>query len=408
MQPYEVAELLTLPPVGSDWFRNAEQTSTGRKLVTRSNTSNTLGDMELRVECRGNRQHELSAWLKNANATRTLAHLLAQHGDAENFLDRIRNLSPFDFFGQSSRPIPRSFGSGGDNWLHDPDLVRAHLGPDPFGAFLPVYVAQLQLCVASILAPPSAEIFVCEGTDIVVVDDEVSCRWAWGDVRVPQIEIYFERHHSRAVGAVRAAASAALASLDNALARRYETMESDFVERVGDSLTIGTVLNDRYRLKTYAKARSRLRFEVIRTGKGDYARLSRPVHPQDRLLSIMEMERENLLTAARWGVVGTFFEEHPDPQTDDVARLFARIAEACSRHGVLLEPIMARLLEDGGCLESDETLPDALMSDLCRTGILRRYVVRRQDHRLPDKRYALTPAYRHLATVIRTTLAGIS
>lgn len=405
--PQEVVELLTTPPLEVDWFRNPERTSKGMKLCSRSRAGSTLGEIEFRVERREGRQGGLSAWLKNANATRTLAHLLADHAGSSDFLHTIRNLGPFDFFRQASRAIPKSFGGGGDNWLPDPDLVLHNLGPDPFGAFLPVYVDQLQRLIVTVLSPSILATYGTEGAGVIAFDADVACRWDWADVRVPQIECYFERHHARALGAVRGAATAALASLDRVDARRYDAMESDFIERSGDCLSIGTNLNDRYRLKVYAKSRSRIRFEVMRNGKGDYGGLARPVRPSDRLLSILQMERENAVTAARWPNVGQLFDEHPLPQTDDVARLFSRIAEACAVHQVQMEPVMARLLEDGGgCLNGDGALPNALLLDLCRRGVLARHVVRRQDHRLPEKRYALTPAYRHLVQTIRAVLAA--
>lgn len=401
-----VAELLIEPPLEVDWFRLPERTANGMKLLTRSKANTTLGEVEFKVESRGGQRGTLSAWLKNANVTRTLAHLLAEYGDCDDFLQVAGSIGPFDFFRGTARPLGRSLGSGGDNWLPDANLVHRHLGPDPFSAFLPVYVDQLQRFIGTMLAPTSHAPHVWDGTDIVVRDADVACRWQWAEVRVPQIESYFERHHARAIGAVQAAATVALTVLDRADARRYDAMESDFIERAGDCLSIGIDLNDRYRMKVYAKSRSRIRFEVVRLGKGNYAGLPRPTGPRSWLLAIMEMERAHLIHVARWPNVGNFFDEHPTPQTDDLARLCSRIAEVCVRHGVLIEPTLARLLEDGGgCINSQSGLPAPLLHDLVRVGVLERHVIRRQDHRLPEKRYALTPAYRHLAQIIRTALS---
>lgn len=402
----EIAELLTLSPPDLNWFRSPEGSGDRRKLTTKRPSPTTLGEMVFKVNVRGARDGTLSVWLKNANVTRTLAHLLADYGARTDFLDFVSALDPTAFFSQAASPIPRAFGGTKDNWLADANLVRDLLGPDPFGAFLPIYIDQLQRCVALLFGPPASDRYGCDGTDIVAGDDDVICRWAWGDVKVPQIEAYFERHYTRAIGAVRAAAAVALGKLDRADVRRYDNLESDFIERHGDSLSIGTELNDRYRLKVYAKSRSRIRFEVVRLKTGEYDGLPRPIQARDRLLSIMNMERENLISAARWPQVGHLFDELPPPHMGDAVRLLSAIASACSTHQVPVEPVVARLLEDGGaCLHSDEALPDALLLELCRSGVLARHIVRRQDHRQPVKRYALTPAYEKLAQIIRSSLA---
>lgn len=401
LTPQQIAELLTIPPIEVDWFRAPERTRYGMKLSSRSKTNSTLGEMVFKVESRGGHNGTLSAWLKNANVTRALSHLLSEHGETSDFLSVIRALEPFDFFSRSSHFISRSFGGGGDNWLPDADLVRRCLGADPFGAFLPVYVDQLHRLVASVLSTPVAGPFVRDGTDVIVEDDEVTSRWQWGDVRVPQIECYFERHHARAIGTVRMAANVALDSLDKVDARRYDPMNSDFVERTGDCFSISTQLNERYRLKIYAKGRSRIRFEVVRVGKGDYG----SIHQQDRLLAIMNLERQNLLSQARWSTVGQFFNEQRSPQLNDLARLCSLIADVCVAHRVPIEPILARLLEDGGaCSNADGLVPDAILLKLHRIGVVDRQIVRRQDHRLPEKRYTLSSEYRNVMQLIRTAL----
>ena len=80
-------------------------------------------------------------------------------------------------------------------------------------------------------------------------------------------------------------------------------------------------------------------------------------------------------------------EDASSTLTGDAVRLLSAIASACSTHQVPVEPVLFRLLEDGGaCLSSDEALPDALLLELCRNGVLARHIVRRQDHRQPEKR----------------------
>lgn len=111
----------------------------------------------------------------------------------------------------------------------------------------------------------------------------------------------------------------------------------------------------------------------------------------------MNMERANLLTAARWAGVGPMFDEQPRPQIADLTRLCSIVARAC----VEVEPVFARLLEDGGISRQGHvTAPEALLTALCVQGVVRRVSLGRRDHRRPVKRYALTPDYRQLIDAI--------
>jgi hypothetical protein len=376
------------------------------RIETRSNPETTLGPLEINVYGRRERQGLITVELKGANATRTLAHLLAGWGGEDDFIATITALSPYQFFANANTPIPRAIGTDADNWLYDPALTFRCLGPDPFAEFLPVYVDQLQRLVAHLLAPHISCRVLAEGADAVVNDQGATIRIRWGEVRVPQIECYFERHHGGAVGSVRAAAAVALAETDMTNVRRYSRPTSDWVERQADCLSIGFTLTDKYRLDVYAKSPTRFRFEVRRLKKGDYSELDRPLRPHDRLLAIMEMERLNLLTAARWPRFGEMFDEQPDPQITDLTRLCCMIAQVCNRHQVVVQGVMARLFEDGGISRNGhDDMPEALLDELRAVGILRRVVIRRRDHRRPLKRYALVPQYRHLMDAVIAGLA---
>ena len=390
-----------------DWFRLPERLSNGMLIQTRSNPATTLGPLEISLNGRNEGRGRLSVILKGANPTRTLAHLLADLGHEPAFPDIVAALGPFQFFAHAGTQIPRAIGSNADNWLSDPDLVLQCLGADPFSVFLPIYVDQLQRLIAEMLFPVALNRFVADGAQTTLHHHGLAIRLDWGEVRVPQIECYFERHHVGAVGAVRAAAAVALAETDMTDVHRYSRPTSDWVERQDDCLSIGIPLNDRYRLWIYAKSPTRFRFEVRRMKKGDYAALDRPALPRDRLLAIMNMERCHLLNAANWLRIGAMFDEQPNPQITDLTRLCFLIAQVCTEHGGDLQGVMARLFEDGGISRNGyDDLPEAVLEGLRHAGVLHRVVVGQRDHRRPVKRYSLSPAYRHLMDVVMAGLVS--
>ncbi len=390
-----------------DWFRLPERLRNGLLIQTRSNPATTLGPMEISVNGRNEGRGRLSVNLKGANPTRTLAHLLADLGHEPDFTAVIAALGPFQFFSCARSPIPRAIGSNADNWLSDPDLVLRRLGADPFSAFLPIYAFQLQRLIADMLFPAALNTFVADGAQMALHHQGLAVRLDWGEVRVPQIECYFERHHVGAVGAVRAAAAVALAETDMTDVHRYSRPTSDWVERQDDCLSIGIPLNERYRIGIYAKSPLRFRFEVRRLKKGDYSELGRPAQPQDRLLAIIDMERRNLLNAAIWPRVGAMFDEQPKPQITDLTRLCALIAQVCIEHGGDVRGVMARLFEDGGISRNGhDGVPEALLEGLREVGVLHRVVMGRRDHRRPVKRYSLAPDYRFLMDAVMTGLTA--
>ncbi|WP_226018845.1 hypothetical protein [Novosphingobium sp. FKTRR1] len=402
----EYFDLLATASDEVSWFRLPARRTNGLRIETRSQAPTTLGPLVINVNGRNATQSWFKAELAGANPTRTLAHLLAEWGDEDDFLATISELSSYQFFAIANTPIPRAIGKDADNWLFEPALTLRCLGSDPYAVFLPIYVLQLQRLIAHLLAPHTSHRVRAEGADAVVEDQGATIRIKWGEVRVPQIECYFERHHGGAVGSVRAAAAVALAETDMTNVHRYTRPTSDWVERQDDCLSIGFTLTDKYRLGVYAKSPSRFRFEVRRLKKGDYSALDRPARPQDRLLAILEMERLNLLTAVRWSRFGEMFDERPAPQITDLTRLCGMIAQLCAAHLVGVQGVMARLFEDGGISRNGhDELPEALLDDLCKVGILHRFVIGRRDHQHPVKRYALVPQYRHLMDAVMAGLA---
>jgi hypothetical protein len=390
-----------------DWFRSPEERANLWLIRTRSNAATTLGPTEISVRGRNDGRGRININLKGANPTRTLAHLLADHGTEAGFANAISALSPSRFFALANNSIPRAIGSSPDNWLPEPDVVVRCLGRNPFAVFLPIYVGQLQRLIAEMLSPFAPSQMVPEGPDMVWSEHGLVVRVEWGRARVPQIESYFERHHGGAVGAVRSAAVVALGEADMADVRRYSRPVSDWIERQDDCLSIGLPLTDRYRLGIYAKSPDRLRFEVRRFKKGDYSGLASPAQPHDWLLGIMNMERHKLLDAMSWPRVGAMFNEQPNPQMSDLIRLCSLIAQACSEYGLDVQSVMARLFEDGGITRNGhDDVPTAFLQRLCRAGVLHHLVVGRRDHPRPRKRYSLTPEYRHLMDAVMVSLSS--
>lgn len=398
-------EHLATPPPEVDWFKTPADSQSGRTLSTsKQRMPSTIGSVEFFIGRPRNGVGFLQAKFVGANPTRTLAHLLADFAESPNFIETLASLGPYRFFRRASRGVRTGYGDNGDNWISDRDQAVHHLGRDIFGAFLPIYVMKLQELVTAVLAPSNVGQYESDGADIVVSDGDLTCRWDWANVRVPQIECYFERHHSRAVGFVRDAASIALSDLDKADARRYENYESVFVQRAGDCLTLTTPLNQTKHLKIYAKSRRCIRFEIVRNGKGDYSELARPVTPHDRLLGILELERGRLLEATDWPRVGETFVERDGPQMDDLARLCGIVADVCHGRGLSTTAVLNRLLEGGGCdLRGGSDLPEAVILDLTRLDVLRHHTFRRRSERNAPRRYTLTPAYRNMVLAIQST-----
>jgi hypothetical protein len=398
-------ELLASLPGEVDWFRSPQNNRTNVRLQMRANSLSTLSAVDVDVNGWPQRAGTIRVGVQ-ANPTRTLAHLLAEYGDEAAFVDLIAHLPPAMFFAISSQHIPRAFGSP-DNWLPDIDAAHRLIGSDPFAVYLPIFVAKVQELVSDLIAPHDSTRRAADGTDIVLAEPGIEVRMHWGNMRVPQAEAYFERHHVGAVAAVKSAATVALASLDRTMVARYEPQNSIWVEREDDCLTFGAALAKHHRFLVYAKAQRRIRFEIKRLGKGNHTGLPVAMAPIDRLLAILDKERMNLLSICRWPSIGAMFDEPDLPSIADLTRMCSLIAEACSAEGISVEPVMTRLLEDGGIGRSGrEGIPESVVQRLCASGLLDRTCCRNRDIPQPMQRVSLTPVYRSLLDAIGLTLAG--
>ena len=377
----------------ADWFRRTVTKNSFTTLQTRSTPPCTLGSVRARLGHPNGIPTYLNFSL-TANPTRTLAHLLAEHGGRDDFVSFIARLRPAQFFAMTDNFLPRGRGTL-DNWVHNADLLFDCLGDDPFGQFLPIYVQQLKQFAAELFAPTLTARIEEVGENIRVIDDIATISLLWGGVRVPQIETYFERHHSQAIAAVHSFATRALANLNHATVRRFEVLASYFVERVDDGLLVGSNLTDLHRLAIYAKDKSRLRFEIRRNGKGSYPSIRHSTDPANHLLGIFELERQNLLSQCRWPHVGEMFDEPSRPSIADLSSLCSIIAEACQSEGVPPRPIFHILLEEGGVLRrGSEVMPERLVARLFAAGVLNRSSIRQRDINRPRHWLALREEHR--------------
>jgi hypothetical protein len=388
-----------------DWFAVPRSHPDHLTFAMRKEARSTLGPLKIRVDGRRATHGKIFVSSNGLNPTRTLSHLLADIGGNESFLRVIAELHPLYFFAATSNPVPYAYGEITDNWLNDPVQVQRCLGRDPFGSFLPIYVSQLQALVNMLVAPSDTSPIISQGGNTLISEHGVRVQLRWSEVRVPQIETYFERHHQQAVGSVGTAALVALGGLDRVDVRRHVQHTSDWAERRDDCLTISTPLNETYRLVIYAKSRTRIRFEVRRLRKGDYTSLPEHEGQANKLLSIINLQRRYLLTAARWDRIGAMFDEPSTPSIGDLTRLCGLVARACLDYDADVQVILTRLLEHGDlCPSRSDGYPAGLITELCALGVLHRVSVGRRDHQRSTKRYTLAPDFRSLVAVVTTYL----
>lgn len=335
------------------------------------------------------------------NPTRTLSHLLARYtGDHSSddrvdldLLDELRGLELTDFFRQTDEAdVGRSL-DGSDNVLPPTRQVREQLGDDFWSTFLPLFVDRVRhLCVALLSEYPSVE--TDEQIDRITLPDGM-VMVDWSEVKVPQIECYFERYHRDAITAVRRGGWAVLATDHTSAIQTYADQIS--FSRDNDRFAIGMPLNDIYRLAIYAKLRDRIRFEVRRVGKGNYSGL--PAHPSgSRLLDIIEHERARALNASNWQNLGELLAGPDRPQIQDLAHMIEQVGLAVNGDADVMTAILGALLIDGSV--SENTAPRDVIRRLSDGGIIERSRIRHRDINNRVTRYILTAPYREVHALL--------
>lgn len=398
LTPEGYFELLA-PPWEPHWFK-IEQSPERILIATLANPATTLGKVHLSIKKQGG-QGAIRFNLTGGNVVRTLHHLLISYAWlGEAFSSHIAEIDPVAFFSRAGEGVPRALGDA-DNWISNLRFAHECLGSDPFAAFLPIYVNQLKRMVAWICLPAPAASLASDSGDVIASVPGLTCRFDWEGVSINEAEAFFERRHTNALGAVRLLGSAALADFDNAEVWRYITNSSMWAERGNDNLSVGFVLNERYRIAIYAKSPSRMRFEMRRKGPGAKA----PEGPETRLLRVLEMERQHLADYFGWPVIGSLLDEHPAPQMSDLVSLCNAVHRISVQHSLQFHTLLNVLLTDGG-IRTNAALgwSDEVIAELCSAGIIQRTTLRRQDHRRPNKRYALRPEYRGMVHLVTRSL----
>ena len=395
-------ELLRHRPEPAPWFNAPDYFRGILRITSRSPSASTIGPIEIGWKPWGARV----AVDLHCNPTRTLHHLLVGQPSSVDWLGHIGSLSPVSFF--SPADAPRNSLDNQDNWLPDLDLSHARLGADIFGSFLPVYVHQLQLFVMQLLQPRATFALNEMGSRHVLFEQEAFVQIDWNDVQLPQIETYFERHHSTAQQAVQRVATNALTTLDQAFVTRHSEIVSDWVERTGDSLSVTMNLANERRLLVYAKDRSRLRFEIKRLTSSRIPRRQFPalLAPRDKLLAIINLERSYLLDVAAWPGIGTLFDERPVGTATDFAEFCAMLGEVCGGNRAILAAVLRQLLVDGGIASRGRgAVTPRIVSRLHKLGVLERRTVRGgNDVRRHGQRLSLTLPYRTMMEAVREAL----
>lgn len=360
-----------------DWLRTPATSFRETKVGTRTSISATIGFEVLARDTDG--QHVALTINHACNPTRTLAHLLHRFRGVDDIAGRLAQIGPVDFF-TSDDGLPLSLDHQ-TNWLSDIDLAHQAFGADIFSGFLPIYVEQLRALTVLIVSPDMLCEAVEDGGEDVLRSDAYEVRLDWRHASAPQCETYFERHHGSAQSVVRAAAQNVLTKLDHATVRHH-LYEAGF-ERRGDLFSMRCKLPQNRDLSIYAKDRRRLRFEVKRNKSGRYPTT---VHPgsSGRLLTILTSERDGLLGALQWRVVGDLLAEHGVPLVGDLTSLATLTATACATSGANFGEVLTSLISDGGISETENNTQ--LIANLADSGVIERVTLRLRDHPLPKRR----------------------
>lgn len=389
-------ELVATCDLGPDWVRQPDNKSNLLLIQTRQSPPSTLG-FRLTVRDLGTAGAAIAIEFR-CNPTRTLAHLLARHGTNDDFAGHLTRLPAREFF-SSAPDVPKSL-DGNDNWIADVDGAARIFGRDVFSGFLPIYVLQLRaLSLLLTSHNPSGAVHEDGGSDTLTTPEGI-LRLDWHLAKAPQMETFFERHHGSARAVVRSAAQNVLTSLDYATVRHH--LSGAGFEREGDLFSMRCDLPYGRTLSAYAKAPSRLRFEISRKKAGRYLD---PVQPgaSGRLLSIFSSERNALLSACQWRVVGELFAEHGVPIPHDMLWLIGSIQRCCAGLDQDFPSVLEAMLVDGGMSMTTES--SAIVRALVTEGVLTRTTLRRRNGSLPH-RYALSPRYMPVHLALLDALSG--
>jgi hypothetical protein len=382
-------EQLGIPSV--DWFTSPTLESGNLVISTVARENSTIGNLRLSFRNLNKPVGQLQLSV-DCNPTRTLAHIVAEAPTSANLSEHLLNMDVLDFFAPA-RPsnIVRSLDNE-TNWLPSPQDVRRRLGGSIGDIFLPIFFDKLKTLVARLLGITSLD----DGTDqVVIYGAGATARLVWGQVMVPQIESYFERHHSGARTAVRTASMKILSADHTTNVTRYSGNHQ--FEREQDCFKLLIPIMANRKLVVYAKTRTRIRFEVRRDKSGRYGVLPPSVYPTDRVLNIIAHERHEAARVCNWSDIGSLFDEADMPSFVQLTEFLATVAGICAPTNATVEKVIRLLLIDGSISEGAQSeIPAGTITALETAGIVARTRVRTRDLRNTNPRLALAAQHHDL------------
>lgn len=335
------------------------------------------------------------------NPTRTLAHRLeALSDDAEQLAEVVPEDDHIDYFFacltaaeffRSTDGFPATRGGvsatldGNDNWIENPKRAARILGPYPerfprlMFSMYRNFINQLLGMEGAQAGPGSHDLVEVNGGCFMI---------DWANLRVPQIETYIDVAHPRAAVAVQRGGITALAG-DHATEVRLVALD-----RIDRAVRVRSSLAGPYSLSVYAKAEKCIRFEVARSGRGDYRSVGRFADPADRFSGIVRHEREQFLRKVRWQDVFGLFSGPEEYDRFDFRDLLEAIRRAVGPNTTETFRLIDKLVIEGGVSESD-------LSQSVRTRLLRGHIIKQQKIRPREingrgRRYVLAPPYRDI------------
>lgn len=391
------------------WLRRPQPT--GNTLTVESVQSPPLTLSRLKISatrCNGNEGGIIVDL--SVNPTRTLASLIARFGEQGDFRARIFMMDCLTFFGVATAgpsAAPPSL-DGGDNYLPEHPSARELLGDDPFVAFMPIFLGQLQALISRVLSEHDAGLEL-DGSEQVILSADGSIRLDWGNASAPQIETYLERFHRNAVAAVRGAATSILDADTASRVTLYPAYQvQPELERSADRLSLTAVVNmtvdSRHTLSVYAKTPTRIRFEVRRHRRGRYTnhqsgedQADRASHLRRLLHILLDVERHDAYRLIQWSDLFGFFEEPDVPAIGDLAYVMGAIFQAANGSSELFNLLTERLLIDGGlAVGVDGRIARSAVAHLERAGVIEKGRIRHRHTPSQIARYRLVGPYRPL------------
>lgn len=346
----------------------------------------------------------------SVNPTRTLASLIARIGNQSDFRARILIMDCLTFFGVDAvgaLAVPPSLDDA-DNYLPENPSPRELLGDDPFNAFMPIFLGQLQFLLGRVLSEHSGGLEI-DGGEQVISSADGSIRLDWATASAPQIETYFERFHRNAVAAVRGAATSILDADTATRVTLYPAYQVQpelerSVDRLSLTAAINVTVDNRHTLSVYAKTPTRIRFEVRRHRRGRYTnhrgsvdRADRASYLQRLLHILLDVERHDAYRLIQWHDLFGFFEEPDIPVIGDLAYVMGAIFRAANGSSELFNLLTERLIIDGGfAVGVDGRITRSAIAHLERAGVIEKGRIRHRHTPSQIARYRLVGPYRSL------------